>query len=508
MRSRFISTFYKSLVLCLLMSVPLAASAQQPSWKTKNVELDCKDGSMTQALEQLAAQAGISILAEGEPSRRPFTLQGSGSAEKLLTQITDDYDYAWHVSNSGIVLLTRRFTDEHETPEINLAELHASLQDVLGSLRAIYTPAPPRTSLVDAFRQFAAQLSPEEAGRLKSGKGLSIASLSPLLRGQAANIIYFNELQSVYSQLDYFDRVIQALPTLSLTTQEVHFNNNTVSRYVRLTAPHSETPEPFILWDRNDEPTALPVEEHAAADTATRADAPLRKAFTVARMFALLQDRFHIAAAISPKMQDKHVLLLLRDADAKRVLPALAELEGWVVQQKDDKTSDAFFVHRQSVNIPADARDMRASILQAFPPDVAKCFYTKPKTLGGKPYQDLHDLFPQLPEDANPRFFVIGKMGLQAKTAKAKLRRSFEQETFARPIPYSSLTAEQKRLITQLLFNDMGDQAAGALGEFLYAPASYVTDPVNTRMIATGSGFIVIGPGGGRFEATESFPFK
>ena len=504
---RRLFAFSNFILLCLLMSVHTMVSAQQSSWKTKNVALDCKDSSMTQALEQLAAQSGVSILAEGVPAQKPFTLREKGNAEKLLTQITDTYDYAWHVSKSGVVLLTRRFTDEHETPEINAAEIHASVQDVLGILRTIYTPPAQNMSLVDVFRQFAAQLSPEEVSSLKSVKGLSIATLSPRLRNQAANVIYFNELLTIYSQLEYFDRVTQALSTSILTTQEVRFNNGTVSRYVRLIPPQSETLTPFILWDRNDKLEEAPVVEHIAADTTTRADPALRKASTVAQLFALLQDRFHITATISPKMQDKRILLLMQDADVKRALPALAELENWVAQQKDGSTNDAFFVHRQSVNIPADARDMRQPILQALPPDVARCFYTKPKTVSDKPYQDLHDLFPQLPA-GDPRDFVVGKMTAQQKAAETKLRRSFEQETFARPIPYSSLTTEQKQLVTQILFNHMGYQVADRLWEFLYKPASYVTNPINTRMIATGNGFIVIGAGGGRFEAREGVPVR
>ena len=497
--------------LWLCASVVATAYAQQPNWKAKKVVLNCDHGSMQQALEQVAAQAGISILAEGTPARKPFMGRAEASAEQALAQIAGDCDYTWSLSKSGVVLLTKRFTDEHDRPDVVPAEMRAVAHDMLTAVQTIYTPPPARTTLSAQFRALFAALTPEQVAAGASGRGLLVASLAEPLRGQAVQTIYTEEFSKVYLDWHNFEKHMEALPQSRLVTVARSDMQGNSLRAIVLADPNTPLDTSRWLWSKEDTENKSVEEEPVVPPPATPPPLGLLRANTVGEALDILRDRFHIAVTLAPRMGERRVLLLLHKADAGRIVAALAELHNWRYQEKDqgaqqgrkqganpaqpanapDK-AQAYFMYRRAFDTPRTFAEMGQAILAALPPDMARCLFTKPSTLDGKPYIDFHKMYPMLPGADNPTEFTYTKITRQKDAALHRLRHSFAPDTFAAPVPYAALTTQQKRDLIYYLFSYAVQQTLDQLWTLTHNPPDWLVDPLRAAIIQRGDSYGIL----------------
>ena len=460
---------------------------------------------MQQALEQLAIQAGVSILADGEPEQKSHRfekqLEASCKAEDALTQIAEAFNYSWSVSKSGFVLMRKRFTDEHERPEVVPDELSASIQVIFGFLRPFYTPQPG-VSMTNTFRRLTADLSPDERNLLNSGDGLPLSVLNPSLREQAMHLICMNELNSMSLRLEGLNKILAALPGSRLMTNNVLFVGGKTEPYIVLALNQAAVTEPVLLWslmEKNVGPSAQPT---IPAPARVAKSLGLYQAHTVHESLLGLQDRFQITITLLPKVQAyRRILLLLRDADASHAPAAFAEMYGWRLQQKNEH---AYFLYRRAIEPPRDASELGKAILKALPADISRCLFARPITLNGEMYVDDHDRFPQLPGKGDARSFAITKIYIHYRMALHALRGSFADDAFSKPIPYSALSVQQQQDLLYSLWTFAAGQFADDLWKITYKPPSYMTDPMHTRLINKGDGsFGIIGAGGGSVVVRE-----
>ena len=489
-------------VVISLFALNGTARAQEAVWRQNIVHIRCKDSTFEQALEQVAAQANISIVTDGIPLSKSFTLEAELPAEKALSQIADAFDCSWNVSKSGIVLLRKRFTNEHERPQVVPAEMRASLRDLLSFIQGVYAPKPGK-SLSDSFRKLQANLPPDALKLFNSNAGLPVRMLTPDLQQQAIQIILQNQLDTAETSLQRLDRQLASLPESVLTTEDRPSFGGKTFNYITLNF-NSASGLPYeILWRRDEKAEAQ--ETPSVPASALSASAQV-KTLTIEQLRALLDTQFHLKLTLLPKIDERLVLLKLKDTDASNVPSALAELYNWTLQQPDRNT---FYLLRRQVSMPQSMAEWGKAILQALPADVSKCWSTRPMTLNDEPYIDVNKLHPGLPHPENfTKGLISAKTFVQLRDSLRYLRHSARNETFAQPRPYTKLSSELQRELAYHLYYYMLSQCQGDLLNFIYYLPSLVADPLNARLASSGDGFRMTGSGGGSVMVSEGPPVK
>lgn len=496
MRFLFWRVFRLAIVACCLsLSIRLVAQAQDTTWRTKRIALHCSNATMQQALEQLAAQAGISILADGIPNAKRLNIETQATAENTLTQIADTFDYSWTLSKTGFVLMQKRFTDEHERPEVVPDEMRAATRNILSLMQPFYS-AQSGESMTSVFRKIIAGLSSEESKKANSMHGLPVAELQPDLQPPAIHLLYMNEMDALSRRLDELNKMLVALPEARIMSADVLFGDGKNHKCVVLAfAPSSEI-RATLLWDPERRETLPSAKEAEAAMPISSAVPSLAEAFTIEEAFARLQTRCQISATVLPKMrQQRQIMLLLHDADAPQAPTAFAELYNWRLQHQDN----AVFLYPQPVVMPQSISELGKAILNALPADVARSLFTRPTTLGGEKYVDIHDNFPQLPGKGDARPYALTKTRLL--DTLPRLRRSFSATSLDKPLAYQLLSADQQRDLVYHLWSFTAAQIVDSLWKLAFRPPSRVTDPLHARLLRHGvDAFSMIGSGGDRVQ--------
>ncbi len=474
----------------------LPSRAQQNTWQQQSIDIRCKDSSLEQAIEQLAAQINISVVVDGLPLSKSFTLETRMPAGQALTQIATAFDCSWSMSKSGILLLRRRFTDEHERPQILPAEMRPFLHNLLSLISTVYTPKPGK-SLSSSFRELEADLSPDALKMFDSVEGIPVYTLSSALQQQATQIIFQNQLNSATYRLSEFDKQLSALPEASLKTESVLFAGGVSFTYVVLDFAPMSGLQRVLLYSTDQRKAITQLTPASTTPRSTQ-----MQAFSIKQTLTMLNDRFHLNVTCLPKNDDRRILLRLQDKDAPRLPAALAELYGWTLQQPNANT---FYLLRRQISLPPAISDWGPSLLQALPPDVAKWLTTLPATLDGKPYSNPEQEFPMLPKTGNFTMSVIGsKMIRQKNESEDALQLAAQGETFTQPRSYNTLSPELQREIVYHLFYSTITQAKDGILPFLVHLPSWVADPLHARLSRTGTGYRIVGSGGGSVTVSEA----
>jgi hypothetical protein len=131
----------------------------------------------TDVLESLAKSASISILTDGVPDNAEARLDVRGSVRDVLDQVSAHFDCSWAVSKSGIVMLSRRFTDPNQRPQIHMKEMQQMVRDIHAAFQLV--PADALNSSYDQLlNAIAHSFSAEQRAALEAGK-LTGVDLNP-----------------------------------------------------------------------------------------------------------------------------------------------------------------------------------------------------------------------------------------------------------------------------------------------------------------------------------------
>lgn len=196
---------------CLLLSIPGAAHAQASGAATPDLVVHLTRAQATRfqdALDALAAQAHVAIVAEGAPLHPALTgkdvpdLPANTPLSTAVTKIAAAYDYSAE-RQGGVFVLKKRYTDPEDLPDVTLDECRQSLDDVLRVLDA-FNPhlfISIREPLSDRLAMdFVKTLTPEQE-RAMQAKNLHYTDLTP---GQQALIVRTILYETVQMQADGF----------------------------------------------------------------------------------------------------------------------------------------------------------------------------------------------------------------------------------------------------------------------------------------------------------------
>jgi hypothetical protein len=183
---RVLCLSYGRLGVLLPLMFPLFASVRMQAQETrvlpaalqKRYEFHLQDASLETIAQSLMTNGHISLLIDGEPLRKRSNLDIQGTLAEALDRVADDFDYNWRTTKSGIVLLTKRFKNPEELPQLNLPEMRQMAKDIWQTMNSlpVDTDAAQAAPLLKALLT---QLDKTQVDALKSGQVLHGSDLNP-----------------------------------------------------------------------------------------------------------------------------------------------------------------------------------------------------------------------------------------------------------------------------------------------------------------------------------------
>ncbi len=157
---------------------PVAVAQTAPSaLDRQRLVFHAQQQSFAQVVAALSLEMKRGIAADGVPRLLQADFNLEGTAREVLDRVADAFDYQWTLSRSGVVLLSKRFQNPDERPQLNLPELQQMARDANTVLRqasggrAMNQTAQLINALFDAF-------SPEQRQILQDGKSLPIGQFT------------------------------------------------------------------------------------------------------------------------------------------------------------------------------------------------------------------------------------------------------------------------------------------------------------------------------------------
>ena len=195
--------------LCMAQNRPAPLPFVEHAFLKRAVQIYARQTTFPDAIAKLSTTAGISVMTDGVPDKAKADLDVTGTVRQALDAICAAFDCRWSVSKTGIVMLSRRFADPAERPQVHLLEMQRMLRDIRAALDVV----PPEIvgakygklleRLADSFSD--EQLAASKAGML-TGADLD-AEQFVWLNGAILNKSFANAIVS----LDQFLPVIDEL---------------------------------------------------------------------------------------------------------------------------------------------------------------------------------------------------------------------------------------------------------------------------------------------------------
>src|SRR5579871_1188950 len=174
------------LMLLLIFSVPCIAqqsSVVSPAFK-RPYQLDMKAAGLDEIIRHIAAETHINILVDGVPIKRKCDLEATGTLAEILDRLGNEFDYDWREIKGDVVLMTKRFANPDERPQIILPEARLMVQELDQLLN--FLPGDPDPTQHDGkarnallARELLDSLTPEQMAIQKTRGSLHANNLSP-----------------------------------------------------------------------------------------------------------------------------------------------------------------------------------------------------------------------------------------------------------------------------------------------------------------------------------------
>lgn len=187
-------------VVCSAQSRPVIPAER---FLNRPLAVHIHNASLAEMARSLGKNGRFNLLIDGEPLRQHGDVDSDGTLREALDRVADAFDYSWAVGKSGAVLMTKRFRNPRERPQIHLAELRQAAKDVLDALNQVQSDGDASRStalLVDLARS----MTKEQADALREGQILHGSDLAPAqlqMLTQAALIITFAGPYRVWDEL-------------------------------------------------------------------------------------------------------------------------------------------------------------------------------------------------------------------------------------------------------------------------------------------------------------------
>ena len=229
-----------------LSAAPLSAPipTQEPKAHLSQAEAE----SFSDALDTLATQGHIAIVAEGvplvpHPAKKDIPdLTVAVPLSQAVAEIAAAYDYDVQKPNR-VFILTKRYTSPKELPSVTLEECQLAFRDVLTLLNKFspqFDEASDNNSQRGAVRAFFGSLSPAQLQAVQV-KTLHYAELTPEQQGIVRRIFLYGFVQSPADTVSSSENLLRFAPHSVLTGRDGNYTGlliqNTIpsnnSRYYR-----------------------------------------------------------------------------------------------------------------------------------------------------------------------------------------------------------------------------------------------------------------------------------
>ena len=209
-------------LLCL-PAVPRAACAQTSALAATTdalktpMTLQQKDVSFDEALKTLHAAGHINVLVDGEPRTQHADVNADKTVREALNAVCDAFDYKWTLSKSGIVLLTKRFKNSEERPQMRYAEMVQMAKDIRDALSL--SPVTDEDASPNAtLKQLLKSLTPEQYAALTGPKThpFYARDLRPGQYQMFVQSLWSFGFPSAYNGADLLLRQLESFPASSL----------------------------------------------------------------------------------------------------------------------------------------------------------------------------------------------------------------------------------------------------------------------------------------------------
>jgi hypothetical protein len=183
--------------LCVLLSFsarPTAAQQTAPNanaekkpasdLETRQVDLTLEDQPLAAIIAALSDQIGHGIVLDGRPLLSKASFRLHNSAKSALDQIAEGFDCSWKVGKSGAILMSKRFHQPGDLPQMHLKEMQKMAADLLtiwpeNASNARMSSYPFAAAPVAPGNALYRTLTREQHQILRSGSPLTFQDLSP-----------------------------------------------------------------------------------------------------------------------------------------------------------------------------------------------------------------------------------------------------------------------------------------------------------------------------------------
>ena len=164
-----------------------------PEVFSKRLEVSEREASLADLLKMAREKTGLNFIVDGKPLKTGIAISGSMSTKKLLDTISTVFDYDWKLSKSGVVLLSKRFDDHADRPQVNLLEMQQMAKEIADAIDSLQVDLK-EVNWGEQIPELADSFSPQQLAYLQTGK--------PIL-GKELNQTGQNLLKSIVLNRDF-----------------------------------------------------------------------------------------------------------------------------------------------------------------------------------------------------------------------------------------------------------------------------------------------------------------
>jgi hypothetical protein len=178
------------LSLIAVLETRAGRQVSPPTDLGRQIQIKIENMKLPDILKQLHQRFSMQFAMDGTPKRETstFTFDFQGSERELLDRVTDTFDYAWSPAKGGVILLTKRFKDPYERPQLILPELRQTAKDMLKVLPAV-EPDAEHEKWGPVLIRLASSLTEAQNRILNGGGQLAYGDLAPVQQELLSQVI-------------------------------------------------------------------------------------------------------------------------------------------------------------------------------------------------------------------------------------------------------------------------------------------------------------------------------
>ena len=237
---------------CCTLPAGAQNNADAEEWKRQPTQFKAEMASFTKVLERLKPLLNRSICADGEPVTTAADIDVNGKASDVLDAVADAYDYVWSVSNSGVILMNKRYRNPLEHPQTHVLEMRQTAQDVLRLLsRFSFDLDLRRERSID--QAITRSFSESQVQAIAAGEKLRISAMPPEQRDLISQYVYHHHFASTYLFWSVYLLQVNSLQEGHLSIQSLTMPNpqtgrDIIARWLDYTAPNSGELSPMLQF--------------------------------------------------------------------------------------------------------------------------------------------------------------------------------------------------------------------------------------------------------------------